>query len=133
MPPSPPGPPPPNPPAPAPGPPTPPSPNPPQPPERPPDEPPIPRADGIDRLDVWQEPGPSITVVHILRIRDHELASASERRLRFGSAEEANAALVGALAAGLWADLRAVHTRPRHELAAAAETEPLVVAPVAAV
>jgi hypothetical protein len=133
LPPSPPGPPPPNPPAPAPGPPTPPSPNPPQPPERPPDEPPIPRADGIDRLDVWQEPGPSIAVVHILRIRDHELASASERRLRFGSAEEANAALVGALVAGLWADLRAVHTRPRHELAAAAETEPLVVAPVAAV
>jgi hypothetical protein len=126
LPPNPPGPPPPNPPAPAPGPPTPPSPtppspNPPQPPERPPDEPPIPRADGIDRLQARQESAASIAVVHILRIRDHELASASERRLRFESAEEGNAALVGALAAGLWADLRAVNTRPRRELAAAAE------------
>ncbi|HYV02736.1 MAG TPA: hypothetical protein VEM93_10460 [Actinomycetota bacterium] len=45
----------------------------------------------------------------------------SERRLRFASAEEGNAALIGARAAGLWADLRAVHTRPNRELAAAAE------------
>jgi hypothetical protein len=32
-----------------------------------------------------------------------------------------------------WADLRTVHPRPRHELAAAAETEPLIVAPAGAV
>ncbi len=56
-----------------------------------------------------------------MRIRDDERAAASERRLRFGSAEEAHAALSGALAAGLWADLQAVHTRPRrHEVAAVA-------------
>lgn len=120
LPPTPPGPPPPNPPAPAPGPPTPPGPSPPQP-QRPPDEPPIPRAGGIDRHP-RQESAASNPVVHILRIRDHELASATERRLRFASAEESNAALIGALAAGLWADLRAVHTRPRDEpVAAAAE------------
>ena len=107
LPPSPPGPPPPNPPAPAPGPPAPPTPNPP--PERPPDEPPIPRAGDI------------VAVVHIVRIRDDEAAAASERRLRFVSAEEAQVALVGALAAGLWADAQAVHTRPlRHEVAAVA-------------
>ena len=107
LPPSPPGPPPPNPPAPAPGPPAPPTPNPP--PERPPDEPPIPRAGDI------------LAVVHIVRIRDDEAAAASERRLRFVSAEEAQVALVGALAAGLWADVQAVHTRPlRHEVAAVA-------------
>src|SRR6266542_1020611 len=106
-----PGPAPPNPPAPAPGPPSPPAPSPPQPPERPPDEPPIPRAHGIDPLHLRQESAASIAVVNILRIRDHEMASASERRLRFASAEEGKAALTGALAAGLWADLRAVHTR----------------------
>ena len=121
LPPSPPGPPPPNPPAPGPGPPTPPAPNPPQPPERPPDEPPIPRADGVERLHARQESAASIPVVHILRIRDHELATATERRLRFASAEESNAALIGALAAGLWADLRAVRTRPSNEPAVAAQ------------
>jgi hypothetical protein len=119
LPPSPPGPPAPDPPSPAPGPPTPPTPN-PQPPERPPDEPPIPRAGGIDGLHPRQESATSIPVVHILRIRDHEQASATERRLRFASAEESNAALSGALAAGLWADLRAVRTRPSNEPAAAA-------------
>ncbi len=121
LPPSPPGPPPPNPPAPAPGPPSPPAPSPPQPPERPPDEPPIPRAHGIDPLHLRQESAASIAVVNILRIRDHEMASASERRLRFASAEEGKAALTGALAAGLWADLRAVHTRSRKEPATAAD------------
>jgi len=121
LPPNPPGPPAPNPPAPAPGPPTPPAPNPPQPPERPPDEPPIPRAGAIERLHPQQQSAPSIPVVHILRIRDHEQASASERRLRFASEEESNAALNGALAAGLWADLRAVRTRPGNEPASAVQ------------
>jgi len=103
-----------------PSPPGPPAPNPPQPPERPPDEPPIPRAGGMDRLHPQQESAAPNPIVHILRIRDHELASASERRLRFASAEESKSALIDALAAGLWADLRAVHTRPRDEPATAA-------------
>lgn len=124
LPPTPPSPTPPNPPDPAPVPPIPPTPNPP--PERPPDEPPIPRADGIDHLHARQESGPSLAVIHILRIRDHELASASERRLRFASVEEAHAALDEALAAGLWAELKAVYTRPH--------TDPVTSAdPVAAV
>jgi hypothetical protein len=117
LPPSPPGPPAPNPPTPAPGPPTPPAPNPPQ----PPDEPPIPRAGAIERLHPRHQSATSIPVVHILRIRDHEQARASERRLRFASAEESNAALNGALAAGLWADLRAVRTRPGNEPATAVQ------------
>jgi len=121
LPPSPPGPPPPKPPAPGPRPPTPPSPNPPQPPQRPPDEPPIPQADGIDSLHARQESAASIALVHILRVRDHELAGVSERRLRFASAEEGNAALIGARAAGLWADLRAVRTRPGNEPATAVQ------------
>jgi hypothetical protein len=119
LPPNPPGPTPPDPPAPAPGPPTPPAPNPP--PERPPDEPPIPRADGPDHLHARQESAPSLAVVHILRIRDHEPASASERRLRFTTVEEAHAALAEALAAGLWADLKAVHARPHTDSAANAD------------
>jgi hypothetical protein len=56
-----------------------------------------------------------------LRIRDHEQAIASERRLRFASPEESKAALNGALAAGLWADLRAVRTRPGNEPATAVQ------------
>jgi hypothetical protein len=118
LPPSPPGPPPPDPPAPAPGPPAPPTPNPP--PERPPDEPPIPRAGQAASVSLKADA--SIGVVHIVRIWDDEAAAASERRLRFDSAEEAHAALIGALAAGLWADVQAMHARPlRNEVAAAAE------------
>jgi hypothetical protein len=76
----------------------------------------------MERLPAWTDTDSSIGVVHIVRIRDDQWASASERRLRFASAEEARAALIGALAAGLWADLQAVHMRPRrNEVAAAAE------------
>lgn len=76
----------------------------------------------MGRRPAWSETVSSIGVVHIVRIRDDERAAASERRLRFASAEEARTALIGALAAGLWADLQAVHTRSRrNEMAAVAE------------
>jgi hypothetical protein len=90
----------PEPPVPPPGPPSPPNPERPNPPPDPPghepqpDEPPMPRA----------------ALVYVVQIRDGEEAS-TERRLRFATEDEATAAFLGALSAGLWADVRVVHAR----------------------